>query len=760
MPRLLLAVRFGEVVVKPQLPIYAFLLSAGSSVIGCASHFENIDIPVDTSAQIERQEALPLQINQTLSDDGAVDVIVVMDPTEVQYQADVQKAVRGMALEDADITAQKALGYQALKQEVFAENPEIEVKREFTHLPSAVVRVYSSDALSALHADDRVLAIYPTETLYLNAESSLMMIGQPAVGDQGFTGAGTAVAILDTGIDYTNRAFGACVEPGSDGCHVAVSLDFAPSDNRLDDHGHGTNVGGIVLEVAPQTTLLSLDVFKRDAKTNAIVASSEDILAAIDWVIANKFKYNIVALNLSLGDSSQNSRRCSSSWATSLFRESRSAGIIPVVAAGNYGYSSGLANPACAPGAVSVGAVYTSTSSSYSGSCTDTSAYQGKVACFSNSASYLNFLAPGSAIEAAGIMMSGTSQASPHIAGAIAVLRAAPQFADLTVDQILERLTSTGTLVRDPRSQQPVPLLNLDAAINSDQALITSYAFAISAKSGKASSSFVSSDGRVDNTAAKYDWTGGWDTAKTFEMVGQNYLFLLKRSSGTLHIHQLLNNGSVGPKSEVKDWPSGIRDVAFATVDAATLVLALKVSTGQLFIHRLQSDGSLGAKTASYNWAKGWTSVATYSAGQESFVLLLNKSNGKVHIYPITAAGKLGPLRQKYDWTSGWSVVEPFVSNDLPFLFLLKSSNGKMHIQRINEDGSIGERVQTADWSKGWNAASFFISHGQTHVALQKTRKKTLHIYTMNQNGTVGERTNTLSWPYHNFSVFDVQDTL
>jgi subtilisin family serine protease len=65
------------------------------------------------------------------------------------------------------------------------------------------------------------------------------------------------------------------------------------------------------------------------------------------------------------------------------------------------------------------------------GSC-DTTTYADRVCCFSNIASWLDVLAPGSEVTAGGYTMSGTSMAAPHAAGAIAVLRSAKPDASMS----------------------------------------------------------------------------------------------------------------------------------------------------------------------------------------------------------------------------------------------------------------------------------------------------------------------------------------
>jgi len=120
---------------------------------------------------------------------------------------------------------------------------------------------------------------------------------------------------------------------------------------------------------------------------------------------------------------------CTTNAFQAAFRAARAAGVLAATAAGNSKSTAGLASPACATAAVSVGAVYDSSlgPAGWGGAalCTDSATSPDQITCFSNSADYLGLLAPGAMITGGGVTYGGTSQAAPHVAGAIAVLKGA-----------------------------------------------------------------------------------------------------------------------------------------------------------------------------------------------------------------------------------------------------------------------------------------------------------------------------------------------
>jgi hypothetical protein len=314
--------------------------------------------------------------------------------------------------------------------------------------------------LQALVRQPGVKAVHSNIRLHSMLAQSLPLIRQPETAAQGGAGTGTTVAVLDTGVDYTRAAFGGCAAPGGS-CKVAFARDFAPDDGARDSDGHGTNVAGIVLGVAPGARIAALDVFRNDG-----FAYSNDLIAAIDWVIANQSTYNIVAMNLSLGGG-RHAGPCPADVFATPIANARAAGVLAVIASGNDGYKNAVSSPACAPAAVAVGAVYDAPQGGFNWStCTDRVTHADQVTCFSNSASVLTLLAPGALIAAAGETMGGTSQATPHVAGALAVLRAA--FPGETLDATLARLGNTGRPITDSNGIT-TPRIDLLAAYTVDR---------------------------------------------------------------------------------------------------------------------------------------------------------------------------------------------------------------------------------------------------------------------------------------------------
>lgn len=397
---------------------------------------------------------------------AAVDVLVLLDDSSEQAAMASTLAVpeRPHQLRGAEYgryISEKARLLRGLKRGVLSDvtNRDIEFLTDYDVVPVMHMRLRNASALERLKAHSKVLSIDEIRVTRPMLTQSLSLINQPSALVSGYMGTNTTVCVLDTGVDYTRVAFGACASPGNPaGCKVAAAVDIAPNDGQLDDPAsmHGTNVAGIVLGVAPGARVAALDVF------NGSGATSNDILSGINWCIANRATYNIVAINMSLGGARYYSALSPTDSVGVALQNARELGILTVVASGNDRYTDSMAWPAAYSNVVSVGAVYDASMGliSYS-SCTDTSEID-KVTCFSNSASFLTLLAPGASINAADISMSGTSQATPHVAGAVAVLASA--YPAETSTARVTRLQQ-GTNVTDSRNGITKPRLDLAAAL-------------------------------------------------------------------------------------------------------------------------------------------------------------------------------------------------------------------------------------------------------------------------------------------------------
>lgn len=355
----------------------------------------------------------------------------------------------------------KKTAYREIKKQVLGSliKPGFSIEHEYVHLPMSHIITKNIKDFEQLLKNPQVAAVYPVQKLTTQLTESMPLVGQPFVTDLGFLGEETSVAVLDTGVDYTKPIFG-CTAPGiPSGCRVSHLIETAPRDGQLDDsNGHGTNVSSIVAQVAPGTNIIAFDVFAGPFAFNV------HILEAINLAIEFQQEFNIVALNLSLGLSVNSYFDCRS-WANTPFQRALAVGIIPVVASGNDGFTQGLSEPACAKEALSVGAVYDSSqiAADELPSCEDRG--QGVVAdqvtCFSNSSPSLDLLAPGASILASGIKMSGTSQATPHVAGAIAILKAQNAFPNDTPFDTYQKLKSSGIPVTDRRNNITRPRIDL-----------------------------------------------------------------------------------------------------------------------------------------------------------------------------------------------------------------------------------------------------------------------------------------------------------
>ena len=286
------------------------------------------------------------------------------------------------------------------------------------------------DQVTQLEDMEEVLGVWPDQRLSSQTVESLPYVQAPAFHQSHAAGAGTAVAVLDTPVRLDRAAFGSCPTPGAPECSVKLQLNFTEStiddviaqEDTLGIGSHGTNVAGVILGVAPQTDILSLNVFHRDPYDGSVVANLSDTLAAMAWVAENASDYGIVAANTSLGTYRSATGACNDSASFDPIRVlHRDHGVLTVTVSGNDGLANAVRDPGCVSSAVTVGALFDHDTTFYSDVvCSQDHPRQGQLGCFSNLNGLVDIVAPGVEVSAAGETMTGTSQAAPHVAGAIA----------------------------------------------------------------------------------------------------------------------------------------------------------------------------------------------------------------------------------------------------------------------------------------------------------------------------------------------------
>jgi subtilisin family serine protease len=336
--------------------------------------------------------------------------------------------------------------------------------RQYSYLPITQVTA-TARAVRELQAARPTASIEMDGVRGISLAESAPMVGAPREWRAGLTGKGQIVAVLDTGVDTAHpflrgKVIGeVCFSVSCPNGKTAMAGPGAATPLKSN---HGTHVAGIVAGrgdrfngIAPDAQILAVRVFSQ-ARNGDIGARDSDILAGIDLVVKLVVEDHqpIAAINLSVGGGGSTTP-CADSPFEPAAKAAMEAGVLLVAASGNEHQTDKIGWPACAPHAISVGAIDK----------------QGRVAEFSNSASFLTILAPGvgivSSVGAPGKIdfaaKDGTSMAAPHVAGAIAIMRQA--MPDAAPEDVLRALLNGAPEITDPRNGVRTPMLRLPAGL-------------------------------------------------------------------------------------------------------------------------------------------------------------------------------------------------------------------------------------------------------------------------------------------------------
>ncbi|NDJ35682.1 MAG: S8 family serine peptidase, partial [Chloroflexi bacterium] len=298
------------------------------------------------------------EITDQLTIHDSTDVIVVLEHTSTA----------------APGTPTARAGIDATQDAFLARVPGVAVSHRLESLPMLVMTLTSEQDLLTLERERSVRHIVPVREMELMLAQSVPLINADDVHANGYTGLGTTVAVLDSGIDTNHPDF----PTGTILDEKCFDVTFSPNcpsssdggltgDSAEDYESHGTWVSGVITSdgnvasvgVAPDAQIVAIRLGSNDGDG----FYSSDTLAGLDWLITNHGTLGTDVANLSLGVVGVSFNDVGSCEAfdpanTAAHDALTALGVTNVAASGNSGITNGISFPACVGSVISVGATY------------------------------------------------------------------------------------------------------------------------------------------------------------------------------------------------------------------------------------------------------------------------------------------------------------------------------------------------------------------------------------------------------------------